>query len=51
MRYIDSRFTYLLTVDKRASVTKNEERMLRGGLTVMRLCRYDGRVVVAIMNT
>jgi len=28
-------------VDGRASVTKDEERVLRGGWTVMRLCRYD----------
>ena len=29
-------------VDGRASVTKDEERVLRGGWTVMRLCRYEG---------
>ena len=29
-------------VDGRASVTKDEERVLRGGRTVMRLCRYEG---------
>ena len=28
-------------VDGRASVTKDEERVLRGGWTVMRLCRYE----------
>ena len=28
-------------VDGRASVTKDEERVLRGGWTVIRLCRYD----------
>ena len=33
-------------VDGRASVTKDEERVLRGGWTVMRLCRYEGWVVV-----
>ena len=33
-------------VDGRASVTKDEERVLRGGWTVMRLCRYEGSVVV-----
>ena len=33
-------------VDVRASVTKDEERVLRGGWTVMRLCRYEGWVVV-----
>ena len=33
-------------VDERASVTKDEERVLRGGWTVMRLCRYEGWVVV-----
>jgi len=30
----------------RASVTKDEERVLREGRTVMRLCRYEGWVVV-----
>ena len=29
-------------VDGRASVTKDEERVLRGGWTVMSLCRYEG---------
>jgi len=33
-------------VDGRASVTKDEERVLRGGWTVMRICRYEGWVVV-----
>ena len=33
-------------VDGRASVTKDEERVLREGWTVMRLCRYEGWVVV-----
>ena len=33
-------------MDGRASVTKDEERVLRGGSTVMRLCRYKGWVVV-----
>ena len=33
-------------VDGRTSVTKDEERVLRGGWTVMRLCRYEGWVVV-----
>ena len=33
-------------MDGQASVTKDEERVLRGGLTVMRLCRYEGWVVV-----
>ena len=33
-------------VDERASVTKDKERVLRGGWTVMRLCRYEGWVVV-----
>jgi len=33
-------------VDWLASVTKNKERVLRGGGTVMRLGRYDGWVVV-----
>ena len=33
-------------VDGRASVTKDEERVLRGGWTVMRLYRYEGWVVV-----
>ena len=33
-------------VDGRASVTKDEERVLRGGWTVMRLCRYESWVVV-----
>jgi len=33
-------------VDGRASVTRDDERLLRGGWTVMRLCRYEGRVVV-----
>ena len=33
-------------VDGRASVTKDEERVLRGRWTVMRLCRYEGWVVV-----
>ena len=33
-------------VDGRASVTKDEERVLRGGWTVMRLCRYEGWVIV-----
>ena len=32
-------------VDGRASVTKDEDRVLRGGWTVMRLCRYEGWVV------
>ena len=31
-------------VDGRASVTKDEERVLRGGWTVVRLCRYEGWV-------
>ena len=33
-------------LDGRASVTKDDERVLRGGWTVMRLCRYEGWVVV-----
>ena len=33
-------------VDGRASVTKDEERVLRRGWTVMRLWRYEGWVVV-----
>ena len=33
-------------VDGRASVTKDEERVLRGGWSVMKLCRYEGWVVV-----
>ena len=33
-------------VDGRASVIKDEEQVLRGGWTVMRLCRYEGWVVV-----
>ena len=33
-------------VDGRASLTKDEERVLRGGWTVMRLCRCEGWVVV-----
>ena len=33
-------------MDGRASVTKDEEQVLRGGWTVMRLCRYEGWVVV-----
>ena len=33
-------------VDARASVTKDEERVLRGGWAVMRLCRYEGWVIV-----
>ena len=33
-------------VDGWVSVTKDEERSLRGGWTVMRLCRYEGCVVV-----
>jgi len=33
--------------NERASVTKDEERVLRGGWTVMRLCRYEGWVVVS----
>ena len=33
-------------MDERATVTKDEERVLRGGKTVMRLCRYEGWVVV-----
>ena len=33
-------------VDGRASVTKDEERVMRGGWTVTRLCRYEGWVVV-----
>ena len=33
-------------VDGRASVTKDEERVLRGGWTVMMLWRYEGWVVV-----
>jgi len=37
-------------VDGRASVTKDEERVLRGGWTVVRLCRYEGSVVVRIQK-
>ena len=37
-RYVFSRED---DVDGRASVTKNEEQVLRGGWTVMRLCRYE----------
>ena len=33
-------------MDGRASVTKDEERVLWGSWTVMRLCRYEGWVVV-----
>ena len=33
-------------VDGPASVTKDEERVLRGGWTVMRLCRLEGWFVV-----
>ena len=33
-------------VDGWASVTKDEEWVLRGGWTVMKLCRYEGWVVV-----
>ena len=33
-------------VDGWANVTKDEERVLRGGWTVIRLCRYEGWVVV-----
>ena len=38
-------------VDGRASVTKDEERVLRGGWTVMRLYRYEGWVVTFIRWT
>ena len=37
-------------VDGRASVTKDEERMLRGGWAVMRLYRYEGWVVVRTLS-
>jgi len=37
-------------VDGRVSVTKDEERVLRGGWTVMRLCRYEGCVVVRTLQ-
>ena len=33
-------------VDEWASVTNDKERVVRGGWTVMRLCRYEGWVVV-----
>ena len=33
-------------VDERANVTKVEKQVLQGGWTVMRLCRYEGWVVV-----
>jgi len=36
-------------VDGRATVTKDEERVHRGGGTVMRLCEYEGWVVVRTM--
>jgi len=32
-------------VDGRASVTKDEEGVLRGGWTVMRICKYEGWIV------
>jgi len=33
-------------VDRQASVTKDEEQVLRGGWTVMRLCRYEDWLLV-----
>jgi len=36
--------------DERASVTKDEERVLREGWMVMMLCRYEGLVVVRTLK-
>jgi len=35
-------------VGGRASVTKDEKRVLRGSWTVMSLCRYEGWVVAVV---
>ena len=35
-------------MDGRASVTKDEKRVLRGSWTVMSLCRYEGWVVAVV---
>ena len=38
-------------LDGQASVAKDEERVLRGGWTVMRLCRYEGWVIARTLSS
>ena len=43
---LEGTFCYSYDVDGRGSVTNDEEQVLRGGRTVIRLWRYEGWLVV-----